>query len=86
VSGGAFLLHEQNPWLFQRSAFLHHLLGWTVLAAAVFPLLRTFRPRSLVAATGLAATFVAMAVMLYSDRDVAPIFGHLSQQAGAPHR
>jgi hypothetical protein len=24
--------------------------------------------------------------MLYSDRDVAPVFGHLSPLAGAPHR
>jgi hypothetical protein len=86
VSGSAFLLHEQNPWLFQRSAFLHHLLGWTVLISAVFPLLQAFRPRSLVAATGFATTFVVLAVMLYCDRDVAPIFGHLSQLAGTPHR
>ena len=86
VSGAAFLLHEQNPWLFQRSAFLHHLLGWTVLVGAVFPLLRTFRPRSLVAATGFATTILLVAVMLYSDRDLAPIFGHLARQAGVPHR
>jgi hypothetical protein len=26
---------------------------------------------------GFALTFVALAVMLYADRDVAPIFGHL---------
>ena len=32
VSGAAFLVHEQNEWLFQRSSFLHHLLGWTLLA------------------------------------------------------
>jgi hypothetical protein len=25
-------------------------------------------------------------VMLYADRDVASIFGHLSQFAGVPHR
>ena len=86
VSGSAFLLHEQNPWLFQRSAFLHHLLGWTILVGAVFPLLQAIRPRSLVAATGFATTFVLLAVMLYCDRDVAPIFGHLSQLAGTPHR
>ena len=29
---------------------------------------------------------VAVAVMLYCDRDVAPIFGHLSPLAGPPHR
>jgi hypothetical protein len=86
VSGLAFLLHEQNPWLFQRSSFLHHLLGWTLLVAAAFPLARTFRPRSLVAATGFATTFLVIAVLLYCDRDVAPIFGHLSELAGAPHR
>jgi len=29
---------------------------------------------------------VALAVMLYSDRDVAAIFGHLSPLAGPAHR
>jgi hypothetical protein len=86
VSGGAFLVHEQNAWLFQRSAFLHHTLGWTVLVAAIFPLVQAFRPRSIVAATGFATTFLVVAVMLYCDRDVAPIFGHLSELAGVPHR
>lgn len=86
VSGSAFLLHEQNPWLFQRSAFLHHALGWTLLAGAVFPIAQVLRPRSLVAATGFATTFLVIAVLLYCDRDVAPIFGHLSELAGTPHR
>jgi hypothetical protein len=86
VSGAAFLVHEQNSWLFQRSSFLHHLLGWTLLVAAVFPLLRSFRPRSQVAATGFALTFVVVAVALYCDRDVAAIFGHISPLAGTPHR
>ena len=27
VSGLAFLVHEQNPWLYSRSAFLHHAIG-----------------------------------------------------------
>jgi len=27
-----------------------------------------------------------LAVFLYADRDVAPIFGHLSPLAGEPHR
>ena len=35
-----------EPWLFQRSSFLHHLLGWTLVIGAVFPLARAFRPRS----------------------------------------
>ena len=29
---------------------------------------------------------IALAVMLFCDRDVAPVFGHLSPLAGAPHR
>jgi hypothetical protein len=30
--------------------------------------------------------FVVVAVILYCDRDVAPVFGHLSPLAGTPHR
>ena len=86
VSGTAFLVHEQNAWLFSRAAFLHHTLGWTALICAVFPFVLAFRPRSLVAATGFATFFVLLAVLLYCDRDVAPIFGHFSQFAGVPHR
>jgi hypothetical protein len=29
---------------------------------------------------------VVVAVFLYSDRDTAPIFGHISPLAGEPHR
>jgi len=86
VTGAAFLIHEQNDWFFQRSAFLHHLLGWTFLIGALFPLGRAIRPRSALFASGFALAFVVVAVMLYSDRDVAPVFGHLSPLAGAPHR
>lgn len=86
VSGAAFLVHEQNPWFFQRSAFLHHLLGWTLIVGAFFPLVRCLRPRSHAAAAGFALTFVVIAVLLYSDRDVAPVFGHISPLAGTPHR
>jgi hypothetical protein len=86
VSGAAFLVHEQNAWLFQRSAFLHHLLGWTLLIAAVFPFVRAIRPRSRTAAVGFALTFLVIAMMLYCDRDVAPVFGHISPLAGEPHR
>jgi hypothetical protein len=86
VSGAGFLVHEQNGWLFQRSSFLHHVLGWTMVGAAVFPLGRTFRPRSSIPAAGFALTFVVVAVLLYADRDIAPIFGHLSPLAGTPHR
>jgi hypothetical protein len=86
VSGTAFLIHEQNDWFFQRSAFLHHVLGWTLVVCTVFPLARCLRPRSHAVATGFALTFVVLAVVLYCDRDVAPIFGHISPLAGTPHR
>ena len=86
VTGTAFLVHEQNSWLFARSAFLHHLLGWTFLLGAVIPLALAWRPRSSVLQAGFALTIVAVSVMLFADRDVAPIFGHLSQLAGPAHR
>ena len=86
ISGGAFIVHEQNPWLFARSAFLHHLIGWTVLVASVVPLGLVFRPRSTALQSGFALTFVVLSVMLFCDRDLAPVFGHLSPLAGAPHR
>ena len=81
VSGAAFLIHEQNPWFFSRSAFLHHALGWTLIAGAVFPLLRAFRPGWSPLRSGYAVTMIAVAALLYCDRDLAPIFGHLSQFA-----
>jgi hypothetical protein len=86
VSGVAFLIHEQNPWLYQRSAFLHHTLGWLLLAATVIALARASRPRSVAVGSAFALVFVTIAVLLYTDRDVAPIFGHLSPSAGVPHR
>ena len=86
VTGTAFIVHEQNAWYFARSAFLHHLLGWTFLIAAVVPLAMTFRPRSMALQSAFALTFVVLATMLYCDRDLAPIFGHLSPLAGVPHR
>jgi hypothetical protein len=86
VSGTAFLVHEQNSWLFARSAFLHHLIGWTLVGGAAFPLLRAWRPRSSLAIAGVGLLFLAIAVILFADRDVAPIFGHLSSYAGPPHR
>jgi hypothetical protein len=86
VSGAALLMHEQQHWLFARSAFLHHAIGWTLIAGAVFPLVRAVRPRSFVAAAGFATTFLVTAVLLYCDRDTAEIFGHISRYAGFPHR
>jgi hypothetical protein len=86
VSGASLLVHEQNGWLFARAAFLHHTLGWTALVGSIFPLVAILRPRSRVWSSGLALTLVVIAVFLYADRDVAPIFGHLSPLAGEPHR
>jgi hypothetical protein len=86
VSGTAALIHEQNAWLFSRSAFLHHALGWLLVGSAAFPLLRTFRPRSLAVGLGFAGTFLVVAILLYADRDIAEIFGHLSPAAGVAHR
>jgi len=86
VSGAAFLVHEQNAWFFQRSSFLHHVMGWTLVVAAVVPLARCVRPRSVAVGSAFALTFVVLAVMLYCDRDVAPVFGRISPTVGAPHR
>ena len=55
VTGIAFIVHEQNPWFFARSAFLHHLLGWTFIVAALFPLALVWRPRSVALRAGLRA-------------------------------
>jgi hypothetical protein len=86
VSGTAILMHEQNGWLWSRAAFLHHAIGWTVIVGALFPLLRVVRPRSAALQAGFALVFVVVSVFLFSDRDTAPIFGHLSPAAGTPHR
>jgi hypothetical protein len=83
VSGLAFLIHEQNPWFFSRSAFLHHALGWTLLAGAVVCLGRAVQPRSPVFNAGFAMVIVTVAALLFCDRNIAPIFGHLSPLAGA---
>lgn len=86
VSGIAFLVHEQNAWLFARSAFLHHALGWTLIVGAAFPLARAVRPRSPIAVAGCSLLFFVVAILLFADRDAAAIFGHLSAFADRPHR
>ena len=68
------------------AAFLHHALGWTALVGAIFPLVGAFRRRSPVWSSGFALTLVVISVLLYADRDVAPVFGHLSPLAGESHR
>jgi hypothetical protein len=86
ISGTAILIHEQNGWYFARAAFLHHILGWTAIIGAFFPLMAVLRPRARVWQSGLALTMVVISVFLYADRDVAPVFGHLSPLAGEQHR
>jgi hypothetical protein len=86
VAGAAFLIHEANPWSFSRSAFVHHVCGWVLLVGALFPLAAAFKPRSFAFNTGYALVIVAIAAVLYTSRDVAPIFGHLDPSAGVPHR
>jgi hypothetical protein len=75
VSGLAFLVHEPNAWLYSRSAFLHHAIGWMLVVSALFPLGQALRPRQVLWRFGFAATFVLLAVLLFADRDAAPIFG-----------
>lgn len=75
VSGAAFLVHEPNDWLYSRSAFLHHAIGWMLVAAALFPLGQALRPQQVVWRAGFALTFVLLAVLLFADRDSATIFG-----------
>ena len=76
ITGLAFLVHEQNTWLYSRSAFLHHAIGWTLIVASLFPVGQALQPRRLVWNAGFALTWVVLAVFLYADRDAAPIFGH----------
>ena len=86
LSGVAFLVHEQNPWFFARAAFLHHLIGWTLITAALVPLALVAWPRSTALKSVFGLFVLALAVMLFCDRDLAPVFGHLSPLAGPPHR
>jgi len=86
VSGAAFLIHEQNGWFFARSAFLHHAIGWTLVAATVVGVVRAAGRPSAAARASFALVWVVIAVFLYADRDVAPVFGHLSPKAGVAHR
>src|SRR4029078_1187098 len=82
VSGASFLVHEQNGWLVARPALLHHLIRRELVVSALFPVGAAFLPRRAIWAYGFAITWIAVAVMLFADRDIAPIFGHLSALAG----
>ena len=82
LSGAAFLVHEQNPLLYSRSAFLHHAIGWMLVFASLFPAGQALRPSRLLWRAGFALTFVALAGLLYADRDAASIFGHFGEAVG----
>lgn len=82
VSGASFLIHEQNTWLFSRSAFLHHVIGWMLVVAALFPVGEALRPKRVVWSTGFAMTFVVLAILLFADRDAASVLGALGGIAG----
>lgn len=83
ISGLAFLVHEQNDWLYARSSFLHHAIGWMLVVAALFPLGQALRPRQVVWRVGFALTFVLLAALLFADRDAAPIFGRYGLGGGS---
>ena len=59
VSGIAFLVHEQNPWLYSRSAFLHHAIGWTAHRRRRVPARAGAASAAVVWRAGFALTFVA---------------------------
>ncbi len=86
VGGTTLLIHEQNGWFYARSAFVHHVGGWMMIVGAIFPLLETFRPRRTVLNAGYGLTLLLLALILFTARDTAPIFGHLSPLAGPAHR
>ena len=75
VSGVAFLVHEQNEWLYSRSAFLHHAIGWMLVVAALFPLGQALRPRQVGLAGRLRAHVRAPRGAALRRSRCAPIFG-----------
>ena len=82
VCGAAFLVHEPNTWLYSRAAFLHHAIGWMLVAAALFPIGQALRPRWPLWRAGFALAFILLALLLFADRDAAPIFGRFGGIAG----
>ena len=57
--GNAFIVHEQNAWIFARSAFLHHTARLDVHRGAIVPARLIWRPRSAVLRSGFALMVVA---------------------------
>ena len=66
---------SSTPGCTRASAFLHHAIGWMLVVVALFPLGHALDPRRVVWRAGFALTFVLLAVLLFADRDAAPIFG-----------
>ena len=89
VSGAAFLIHEANPWLYSRSAFVHHVVRLDAAVGALFPLGAAFKPRSLrVQRRATRSCSSRSRSRSTRSRDVAPVFGHLDPDrgGGAPVR
>ena len=70
----------------RKQARRNTLIGWTFIVGALAPLALAFRPRSAAFQAAFAAVIVVVSIQLFADRDVAPIFGHLSPLAGQQHR
>jgi hypothetical protein len=75
VSGAGLLIHEQNAWLWSRSAFVHHTAGWILIIGALFPLLAGFQRRRAPFEVGFALIVIALAVVVFTARDVGPVLG-----------
>jgi hypothetical protein len=75
VSGLAFLAHEENGWLQSRTAFVHHVCGWTLVVGALFPLGAAFRPHAQFFRVGFAVTFIVLAIALFALRDTGSVLG-----------
>ena len=87
VSGGAFLLHEQNAVVLPAIVVPAPLPRLDARRSARCSRSRARSGRGwALANAGFALVFVVIAVALYADRDLAPVFGHLSPLAGQPHR
>ena len=53
-----------------------------LVIVSIFPLGQAVRPRQVVWRVGFALTFVLLAVLLFADRDAAPIFGRFGAGGG----
>jgi hypothetical protein len=53
-----------------------------LVVASLCPLAQAVRPRQVVWRAGFAVTFLLLAVLLFADRDAAPIFGRYGVGGG----